>query len=52
MTALARKRTNNKLQTRPLVTLGVPHQQTSDKNLVMGPRFTPNTMIDWPTDRR
>jgi hypothetical protein len=30
----------------------VPQLSESNRNLVMGPRWVPNTKRDWPTDRR
>jgi hypothetical protein len=52
-----KKPKGSKLQTNPLVREGVPHQetrnrQTENKNLVLGPRWEPDTKADWPTNRR
>jgi hypothetical protein len=56
MTALARARSNCKVQTRPrqrgLPTLTNLQLSNSKKNLVLGPRWGLDTKIDWPTDRR
>jgi hypothetical protein len=56
-TVLARPSSNWKLQTRPGVREGAPHQQTRNflqiiKKFVMGPRWEPDIKIDWTTDRR
>jgi hypothetical protein len=60
MTALARPRSNYKLQTHSLVMEGTPHKKEpqmstgnwKEKNLVAGPRWVPDTKTDWPNDRK
>jgi hypothetical protein len=59
-TALPRLSNNCKLQIRPLEREGAPLQPTriclkmmiKEDKLVAGPRWLPDTKIDWPTDRR
>jgi hypothetical protein len=50
----AQQQLYSKLQTRPLVREGAPHQETlkyhtEKKNLVMGSRWEPGTKTDWPS---
>jgi hypothetical protein len=57
MTALARSSSNCKGQTRPLVRKGAKNQQTrnchtSNKDLVVSPRWVLYSKTDWPADRR
>jgi hypothetical protein len=57
MTALARTSSSCKRQTRPLVREGAPQVQdrnchTSNKYLVVSPRWVLYTKTDWPADRR
>jgi hypothetical protein len=56
-TALARASNTYKRQTRPLVREGAPQEQdrnchTSNKYLVVIPRWVLCSKTDWPTDRR
>jgi hypothetical protein len=56
-TVLARASSNCKRQTRPLVREGAPNQQTrnchtSNKDLVVSPRWVLCSKTDWPADRR
>jgi hypothetical protein len=54
--ALARASSIYKSQTRPLVREGAPQEDrnchTSNKDLVVSPKWVPYTKTDWPADRR